>query len=544
MRLVLLFVLSLFSCQSQNINQSSTFDPIRKNFFSKKDLTHWYLADYKTDTIPGISLSKAYKFLKGKKSKEVLVAVVDAPFDLDNKDLAGKFWINPDEVENQKDDDGNGFIDDIHGWNFIGNQNGALPMYENYEFVRVVRYYDNIFKGKKTVNDTTLSEQYETYLKAKKFLDDEITNVNEEIERGNSLIADYYQGLDTISIFLDEGKLSLSILDSLEKAHPKHIKQIKAVKLLYLYEMTIADLKEDVEFRKRLNNIYYNVDYDERKEIGDDVNDINDSIYGNNRVDGLKDTISHGTYVSSLIAATRNNKIGIDGIVNNVKILPVVVAVNGEASDKDLALGIKYAVDKGAEIINISINKFFSLQKEWVFDAIRYAEDHDVLIVVAGGNDAVNIDDGKNNYPNDTDYDSPEFTNNFIMAGGSSYNIMENLFYSYSNYGKETVDILAPGEEIYTSGSDNKYSSRNGTSYSAPIVTGVAALLKSYYPVLTSGEIKDIILKSGSSYNVSIKMDAESEESIPFSALSKSGKIVNAYNAVLMADEYVKNKKK
>ena len=164
--------------------------------------------------------------------------------------------------------------------------------------------------------------------------------------------------------------------------------------------------------------------------------------------------------------------------------------------------------------------------------------------MVAAGNENLDLDQEKNFYPNDTDYKSPEITGNFIMVGGINYEIGENLKSSFSNYGKETVDIMAPATDIYALASNNEYEFVDGTSFAAPIVSGVAGLIRSYYPNLKASEVKSILMDSGVSYNglVNVTKSVDEKELVPFSSLSKSGKIVNAYNALIMAEE-ITNKK-
>jgi len=404
----------------------------------------------------------------------------------------------------------------MNGWNYIGHLKGNLPLYENYEVVRIVRFYSSLVE--KFKNNSSKENQLTNYNLAKTKLENKRSSIQGVIAQGEPLIKRYYAGLDSIKNILNGQELS---------------------------DMNISDLENDLDFRKRLLNIYYNPDYKERGEIEDNPNDLNDSIYGNSMVDGLKDEISHGSNVTGIIAANQDNNLGIEGILNDVEIIPIVVAVNGEAHDKDLARGIKYAVDKGASIINISINKEFSLHKQWVFNAIKYAASKDVLIVTAAGNDNTNLDEVKNFYPNDTDYIMPEISNNFLMVGGITYDIGKNLKYKSSNYGKETVDIMAPAKEIYTTASNNTYEFVDGTSFAAPIVTGVAGLIRSFYPSLSTKDVKLILMESGITYDGLVNIadsDAEKEELVPFSSLSKSGRIVNAYNALLMADRFSKKK--
>lgn len=538
-----IFLIAILSCNDEVEPLDKTYKLNKELDLTDKEIKSWYLKCIENDTIPGISFEKTIEFLKNKDSDSILVAVLDASFDLNHEDLKQVIWNNPNEKANFEDDDKNGYKDDLNGWNFIGNSNKQLPLYENYEFVRVVRYYDLIFKNEIDTSTSELKNKYAEYKEAKEYLKNKISPIYEQIEYGHSSIENYFDEYKILEPYLFEKEEILSgQLDSIYQNYPELKSKTETISLLTEYEMSIDDLKEDLAFRERLINIYYNTEFDERKEIGDNPNDFNDTNYGNNLVDGLKDKISHGTYVSGLIAADRTNNIGIKGISNKVKILPVVVAVNGEAHDKDLALGIRYAVDNGSKIINISISKKFSLFKEWVFEAIEYAASKDVLIIVAAGNDNVNLDKAKNFYPNDTNYNQPEIANNFLMVGGSSYSISKNLKFAESNYGKETVDIMAPAHRIYTTASNNSYEFVDGTSFSAPIVTGIAALLRSNYPTLRANEIKKIIMDSGTEYDVMVNIsnNEENDELVPFSSLSKSGKIVNSYNAILMAEDMTK----
>ena len=286
-----------------------------------------------------------------------------------------------------------------------------------------------------------------------------------------------------------------------------------------------------------------NTDYMDRVITGDNFNDIKDIKYGNNIVSKNLKELYHGILVSGVLSGNRSNDIGIRGISDNIIIMPLAVSANGDELDKDIALAIRYAVDNGADVINMSSGKQYSLNKEWVEEALLYAAEKNVLFVTSAGNNNENLDLEENNYyPNDTYIKDSIVKKSFLMVGASSYDLNHKFTYSNTNYGKINVDIFAPGSRIYTTRPLDDYSFSNGTSMATPIVSGIAALIKSYYPHFSAAEIKDILLKSGTSYHLDVKIYEEdgTTKMIPFSDLSKSGKVVNAYNALLMAEELSK----
>jgi subtilisin family serine protease len=284
-----------------------------------------------------------------------------------------------------------------------------------------------------------------------------------------------------------------------------------------------------------------------RNILGDDPNIMDDRPYGDSKTGhSIKDE-SHGTHVSGIIAASRDNKIGINGVANNVKIMAVRAVPDGDEYDKDVALGLRYAVDNGAKIINTSFGKGFSPKKEWVFEAIQYAASKDVLIVNAAGNDGNNIDFEKV-FPIDTRDLKTEISDNFLTVGAMSANYDENLPASFSNYGKINVDVFAPGVQIYSTTPENEYAKFSGTSMAAPSAAGVAALIRSYYPKLSASQVKHILMNSGTLINFEVikpgsrSWEKPNGEKVPFSDLSVSGRIVNAYNALKMADYMIKSR--
>jgi subtilisin family serine protease len=288
-------------------------------------------------------------------------------------------------------------------------------------------------------------------------------------------------------------------------------------------------------------NTMYNLDFDGRTATGDDAYDITDVPYGNAFTIGSIEDEMHGTHVSGIALATRDNGKGMNGVAKNVKLLSVRTVPDGDEYDKDVALAIRYAVDNGAKVINMSFGKSYSPNAEWVYDALKYAASKDVLLVHAAGNDHKNIDKS-DNFPTDAPDKVKEIVDNVITIGAMTRNYNEDLVASFSNYGKLNVDLFAPGLEIYSTVPKNEYRSIQGTSMAAPEVAGVAALIRSYYPELSAPQVKRILMNSGIKVDLNVKLPGGEGKLVPFSDLSVSGRVLNAYNALKMADAMVSGK--
>lgn len=517
----------VFSCGSsapilstpiENIDQT----PVKLSELSDVEEKHWSHLDLINDTIPGVSLDKAYKELVKKKGQTVIVAVIDSGIDITHEDLQENIWVNTDEVPNNGiDDDNNGYVDDINGWNFLGEANN-----EQLEYVRLL-----------ASNDST----HPRYAEAKALLEKEVKKYNdlknqyvsikEQIEASENAIKTHLNK----ESFTKNDVYTISTNDEALGRHLSVIKQAYGFGYDSIDEL-MKDLNNDLNsFDERLN-YNLNLNFDGRSIVGDNPNDLEDRNYGNNNV-MPKTGRSHGTHVSGIIAGKRNNGIGIDGAADNVKIMAIRNTPNGDEYDKDVALGVYYAVNNGAKVINMSFGKSFSPHSEWVRDAIVYAATKDVLIVAAAGNDSENTD-VVNNYPNDQIGIGPEVSNNFVRVGSTTYDYGSGLVSGFSNYGKSSVDVFAPGSKIYSSYPKNEYEFAQGTSMASPLVAGVAALIFSQYPKLSAAQVKQILMKSGLA--ISKKISLEDGSVVPFSELSKSGRLINAYNALIMASQVSK----
>jgi subtilisin family serine protease len=521
-----LLAIALSSCNSAKapiiVTNPANIDklPTKTVALKEEQLNRWSHLDLATDTIPGMSVDKLYtELIRSKKGKKIVVGVVDSGVDIDHPDLVGRIWTNTKEIPgNNIDDDNNGFIDDIHGWNFLGDITK-----ENLEYERIVK-------------DKSITDEA-TYLRAKAVNDEKIATATKGRAQMEAMITAVTDADQVIQKNLGKEVYTAEDLNAITSTDATVTQSKQVMKQMLSYGLPVADLK--VEIKKELDGAISqlngeNLKQNYRKVLGDNPNDIKDTKYGNANVKGPDlDGALHGTHVSGIIAQIKGNGIGGDGVVrDNVEIMAIRAVPDGDEYDKDIALAIRYAVDNGAKVINGSFGKDFSPQKEWVFEAIKYAASKDVLIVHAAGNDSKNVD-VEPNFPTD-EINNVEFADNLLTIGALNYEYGPKMVASFSNYGKVNVDIFAPGKDVYATLPDGKYRLLSGTSMASPNVAGVAALLRSYFPKLTASQVKKIIMESGTPLSTEILVNRNKKAS--FSDISKTGKIVNAYNAFLMAE--------
>lgn len=522
----------------------------------------WFLKDPATDHVQGVSAEKTYStLLNGKPSKTVLVAVIDSGVDIDHEDLKDVLWVNRKEIAgNGVDDDKNGYIDDIHGWNFIGGKNGNVneDTYEvtreyarlrgkydsvdeksigkkdkvEYEYFRKVKAkYDRDFKFNKEQYDQ-YKEQYQMYANAYltiNFCDSLLQRVTGKPISKSSLSS--VQATNDTVTFAKE--TLAKILESIEG-------DVQVSEFLDELSFYITQLKEGFDHYRVAVEYGYNTEFNSRLVVGDDPNNLYEKGYGNNDVEGPDP--KHGTHVAGIIGANRSNNIGISGIANNVQIMSVRAVPNGDERDKDVANAILYAVDNGAQIINMSFGKSFSPGKEAVDKAVKYAESKGVLIIHAAGNDHDDLD-LESNFPN-KNFTKGGQAKNWLEIGASSWGADENFVGSFSNFGKKSVDLFAPGVQIYSTTPDNNYEDLQGTSMACPATSGVAAVLFSYFPDLTAAQVKDILKQSTRKFDGLKVTKPGTKDAVPFSELSSSGGLVNVYEAVKLAMEVKPKAKK
>jgi len=500
----------------ENIDTS----PLKITDLTDAEKNNWGHLDLVKDTIPGMAVDKAYEeLIKGKKGKTVIVAVIDSGIDIDHEDLDGVIWTNKKEVPNNgKDDDKNGYIDDIHGWNFLGDAYD-----EQLEYVRLLAS-GNTADPRYAEAQELLNTEHQTWT-GRKTQYDQIAQV---VKNSDEVLAKH----------LNKKDYTIEEVNAIKTEDEALSQAIQMANRMNANELTLSQATVEInsaleQINERLN-FHFNKNFSGRK-TGDDINNLSDTGYGNGNVKPVKKAESHGTHVAGIIAAERNNGLGANGVANNVEIMSIRTVPNGDEYDKDVALAIRYAVDNGAQVINGSFGKSFSPHAEWVRDAIKYASDNDVVFVHAAGNDGNNID-VERNFPDDN-VNFVEVSNTYIRVGALTSKYGSKMVSGFSNYGNKNVDVFAPGSAIYSTFPENEYKAISGTSMAAPAVAGLAALIRSQYPKLSAAQVKQVILDSGLHLTTKVVVGGDASNVKPFTELSKSGKIANAFNALIMASK-------
>lgn len=563
----LLILCCCFFLCCKSVQKKSDFDytVLSKKQLSPLELQTWYQKDFIQDGIPGISLDKWYKKnSEVKKGSAIIIAVIDTQIDLQHEDLKGQLWINQDEIPNNGlDDDHNGYVDDNNGWSFTGTKSGGYVVWNKYEYVRIVKEWGDLFKDKtESQIESKDIYKYREYKRALKKFEEKNVYYRRWLKSLNYEREIFPLIKDTLKYFFPKENYTYNQLDSLYNKYKINDKKfgerrdnndrdlgalIDAMMVCWeLDQKSLDDIQDKQIQLDSIVNKNLNLYYDERLLIGDHPQ-ILETGYGNNNVSnnkaGHRKIQDHCTKMAGVIGANRDNNKGIKGIVQHVKIMPLNVSPSGDEHDKDITMAIRYAVDNGAKIINMSFSKEFSLHKEWVQDALKYADQHNVLLVNSAGNDAVNIDEATY-YPSDMNSDTgSEFCSNFIKVGSVTRHLDSTFVSDFSNYGKINVDLFAPGDEIYSTSYSNSYKFDSGTSMAVPMVCGTAALIWLHYPNLTAAEVKDIILISGNLFDKQVIVPGTKTKKVPFSELSKSGRVLNVYNALEFAKKISKKRK-
>ena len=507
----------------------------------------------------GLSTNKLYdSVLKGKKSQTIIVAVLDSGVDGEHEDLKDIMWTNPGEIPgNGIDDDKNGYIDDIHGWNFLGGKDGKNISHETLELTRLYAKLRKIYGDKKEAEVADKAE-YKKYIEYRDLVEATRTESTKQIDRYKGIETEIMASLDAAEKALEGKPINVANVTAISKDN-KEAARGKKVLLNMLEDGEVAnvdaarkDIKEQLagameHFDNQLK-YQYNPDFNDRAAIvGDNPENSYERYYGNN--DSRGPDASHGTHVAGIIAASRNNGIGMDGVADNVRIMSVRCVPDGDERDKDVANAIIYAVDNGATILNMSFGKSYSYDKAAVDKAVRYAADHDVLIIHAAGNDANNNDEGGNfptkKFEKRGGLFKPKKANNWLEIGALSWKQGEDLPATFSNYGKKNVDVFSPGVAIYSTTPDNTYASYQGTSMASPACAGVAAIIRSYYPDLNADQVKEIIRESSVKSDNMVKLPSKSRDPkavptmVKFSDLSNTGGFASSTNAAVMAAKTV-----
>ena len=512
--------------------------------FAQKPTTevpnNWHQLDKDSTGYYGISLNKAYNFIKSKKlkSRQVVVAIIDSGIDTLHEDLKPILWTNKKEIPgNGIDDDKNGYIDDVHGWNFLGGKDGRNVKQDSYEGARIYHKlkakFGTLVPDESSVNSVEKSE-LAVFKKAQQKV---VGNVNPaEVAFMKKMLPSFLIGDSVIKTELAKQEYNCTDLEKYTSTNDD-AKRTRS----FLMQICKGNGTDDIsnvqiieEFEGQLRKAAAATEAppDYRKDIvGDDETNIKDRIYGNNDI--MANTPMHGTHCSGIIAGVRNNDKGVNGIADNVRIMMIRAVPDGDEHDKDIATAIHYAVDNGAQVVSMSFGKDFSPEKEWVDEAVKYAETKGVLLVHAAGNDAKNVD-STDNFPT-VNYLDGKRASNWITVGASGDPKNGGITANFSNFGKKDVDVFAPGVQIYsTLPGGNTYGKLSGTSMACPVVAGTAALILEYFPKLTAQQLKYAIEKSSTVLDEEVNIPGTNEK-VKLSELSKTGGLLNAYAAVKLA---------
>lgn len=514
-----------------------------------KFMSEWHLLF--NDSIIGTNVSSALVWLESQKlkpKKNIIVGVIDSGTDTTHLYIQKALWHNKKEKHNGKDNDKNGYKGDVLGWNFLGTPDRSFNMRsagteEFREFKRLYPKYKNYPTDSTTIANASPEFIYylkmkagariESYFKFTEYLQQQANAYEELTKRAKSA----YPGKDSLRVI---DIMSINANDSLFNISA----QLIAIDLMNgskdrLWQ-TLVD-KHNAKLNQAQTRIKsIEADKDKRLLMGDDIHDASDRFYGN--PDIMCDDYFHGTFVAGIIAAQPNPENKMIGIYPTAKIMTIRAVPEGDEYDKDIASAIRYAVDNGAKIINMSFGKQTSPDADMVEDAIRYAADHDVLLVMASGNNGTDCDK-KIYYPQGLDKTGKRI-DNLIRVGASDINGNPG---SISNYGKNSVDLFAPGMDITSLGENNGYTTSSGTSIAAPVVAGIAAIIRDYFPKLSAGQVKDVLIKSVTPMNgKSVKIPGPNKKgnTTMYDSLCVSGGIVNALNAVKMAQQLSSKKNK
>lgn len=522
---------TLYSCGSGSAIVSAPIGnidqmPLKTQELDSIQQLNWKDYDLTTDTIPGMSVNKAYEeIIKGKRGKPVVVAVIDSGIDVEHEDLDDVIWVNKDEIPgNGKDDDKNGYVDDVHGWNFLGD-----IVEENLEYERILRDKDKLPAA--------------MVAKAQKEYDKKVAEAG-TAKMGLEQQVNIVKQAETDLIKLTGKKdFTLEDINKIEVTDDTsgRAKQVgtQVLKNYESFDNVIKLITDEINNQTAyLNGSKLTTDY-RRDNLGDDPYTWDTGVYGNNAYSGPdpeKADAFHGTHVAGIIAAERDNGKGVNGVANNAQIMVLRAVSTGDEYDKDVAKAIRYAADNGAKVINGSFGKYHSTNPEWVWEALKYAASKDVLFVNAAGNEGLDTDFTQV-YPQDQELAGAEISDNFLTVGALNFEYGSDLLANFSNYGKSSVDVFGPGVAIYSTAPNNTYRNASGTSMASPAVAGVAAMIRSYYPKLSAGQVKRIIMDSGVSATAQVNLGGQSDGAKGFTEVSSSGKMANLYNALILASK-------
>jgi len=502
--------------------------------FAQDELKQWHTKDVQ-DGYYGVSSERAIELLKGRKPTKVRVAIIDSGVDVEHEDLKANIWVNKGEIpDNGIDDDGNGYVDDIYGWNFMGNAAGDNLIHANLEMTRIYRKLAPRFAQVENAKAVAKADRadYALFTEVKTKIEQARTDAQGQFVQLEAFVTIFRKADSIATAALGEGYTLDQLMEWDAKESDQMFKEILAG-VLADPSFSKKELQKYHDYFGHQLQYHYNPQYDDRAVIGDDYENVSERFYGNDQV--WIEQADHGTHVAAIVGAVRGNGIGMDGIAPDVELMILRAVPNGDEFDKDIANAIRYAADNGAHIINMSFGKGYSPHTEAVHAAIRHAEEKGVLMVHAAGNDGNNLDRTPN-FPHPFYSFQKAPCSTWLTVGASTHTGDDRFIAVFSNYGKKQVDLFAPGARIWSAKPGNNYEFEDGTSMAAPVVSGVAALIKSYFPNITGAQLRDLLVSTVRTYP-SLKVltpdpDYNPTKLVNMSKISVTGGVVNAYDAV------------
>ncbi len=493
----------------------------------------WAQKDIKEDKTPGTSTAKAYAKLNLQHPNQVIVAVIDSGMDIEHEDLKANVWTNPGEVAgNGIDDDQNGYVDDVHGWNYLVDQAGQ-PIYDaNLETVRELRRLQAL---------SSLTAEEQAYLtKVQKLVGDSVDEAQKRVALRTKMKNEFMTAEQSLRDNGFTGDVTTAAVTGFASTNPDAI-AAKTVLLDFLKDSWSIE-RFDASIAHWQGSLDTNLSLTFNPQYAGNDSVFLEKGYGNGNVMPVGADEEHATHVAGIIGAVRGNGLGMDGQAQNVRLMSLRVVPNGDERDKDIANAIRYAADNGARVINMSFGKSLSPDRAEIVDAVKYAATKEVLLVHAAGNDAKDndvtpsfptrkLEDAAGNVTGELD--------NFIEIGASTKAADKGLPAVFSNYGKKWVDLFSPGAEIVSTIPGNQYDSFDGTSMASPEVAGIAALVLSQRNDISAAQLRTLLMDTVVKMKLNVTLPADEPNPaaalIPFLSLSRTGGVVNAYKAVKAA---------
>jgi subtilisin family serine protease len=474
--------------------------------------------------------------------RPITIALIGGGIDISHKAISDIIWVNRRERRiNGRDNDRNGWIDDRHGWNFLGNDTmtiNSLSTMGDREFLRLKDKYNHFLfveDGIAYMFDDELGalveteppadmEEFEYFLRV--VTESELAETNRGVMLAKAVVWYIREIGHSMRMAYPERVLTRTDFGEFVRAQQSTTAMQDAlfafIDLMFMSANTedwntmaafadtefipIQELRHERAMARRFPR--------ERELIGDDPNDLNDKGYGNNNL--LANNALRNTMIAGIIGAGGGQS-EIRGITNNVQIMTLRIEADfGEPYMKDMALAIRYAVEQGADIIQLgATNRLFPRhQSHWVEEALRYAEQRNVLVVIPVRDLSSNLDDFPF-YPN-RNLSTGTLSNIITVAASDS---LGNPFL-WANFSETELDIFAPGVEIKSAMPGNRYAIDSGSAYAAAMVTGVAAFIKNYFPQITPAQMRQLLIDT-----VTDRSDAEVEKQYRATAGSMRGRI-------------------